>query len=232
MLLLQTQLDIYPEIPKPLELLGYFVAFVYAPSWFRAPAATEAAVIALELYKSLLSLRKNEVFRDVCIAAISALRRHLCYLTEELILFTLYCGDLQDHARQNLAAKIFHVYQQYFKVTMSPQKPVFPVISEDTKLETLVGERYVIIFQCFKFLVEDVQLLQSSCKRWNDFESFCKVKGLISTLHVTNDLAERSIKVLQDYKDILTEDSKHSEMILHYMEKTCQEQPDFWLCFS
>ena len=144
------------------------------------------------------------MFRDVCIAAISALRRHLWYLTEELIPFALCSGDLQDHIKQNLAAKIFRVYQQYFKVTMSPQEPVFPVIAEDTKLESLVGERSVIILQRFNFSVEDAQFLRYSCKRWNDFESFREFKELVSILHVINDLTERGIKVLQNYNDILT----------------------------
>ena len=82
---------------------------------------------------------------------------------------------------------------------MTLQKPVFPVISEDTKLESLAGERSVIMFQRFKFLVEEVQFLQYLRKKWNNFESFHKLKGLVSTLHVTNDLAERGIKVMQDY---------------------------------
>ena len=58
MLLLQTQLDIVPEILKPLKLFGYFVAVINAPSWFRAPVATEATVVDLELYKRLLSPQK------------------------------------------------------------------------------------------------------------------------------------------------------------------------------
>ena len=119
------------------------------------------------------------------------------------------------------------MYQQYFKVTMSPQKSAFPVISEATKLESLVREKFVIIFQCFKFSVENVQFLRYSCKRWNDFENFRKFKGLVLTLLVTNDLAERGIKVLQDYKDILTKDSKHREMILHCVEESRQERTDF-----
>ena len=45
-------------------------------------------------------------------------------------------------------------------------------------------------------------------------------------LYVTNDLAERGIKVLQNYKDILTEDSEHKEVILHCVEKSHQERPD------
>ena len=110
---------------------------------------------------------------------------------------------------------------------MSPQKPVFPLISEDTKLETLVGERSVIIFQRFKFTVDDIPFHQYSSTGWSDFESFRKLKRLVSTLHVTNDLAERSIKILQDYKEILTEDLKHREITLHCVEKNRQERPDF-----
>ena len=72
---------------------------------------------------------------------------------------------------------------------MSPQKPVFPLISEDTKREILVGKRSVIIFQCFKFTV-NIKFLQYSSTRWSNFESFRKLKGLVSTIHVTDDLAQ------------------------------------------
>ena len=79
---------------------------------------------------------------------------------------------------------------------MSPQKPVFQSISEDTKIENLVGERSVIIFQRFNFALEDAQFLQHSCTKWNNFKCFRKFKDLfkefkVSTLHVTNDLGER-----------------------------------------
>ena len=74
--------------------------------------------------------------------------------------------------------------------SMSPQKPVFPLTSEDTKCETLIGERFVIIFQRFKCTVDDIKFLQYLITRWSNFESFRKLKGLVSTIHVTNDLAE------------------------------------------
>ena len=81
MLLLQTQLDLDPEITKSLELYGYFVAVIYTPNWFRAHVAAEAAANDLQPCKKLLSLeKKNEVFRAMATAAISALQRHLWYL--------------------------------------------------------------------------------------------------------------------------------------------------------
>jgi len=227
MLLLQTQLELDPETLKSLELFGYFVAVIYAPSWFKAPVATEAAVNDLQLYKRLLFHEKKEMFKGMSIAAISALRRHLWYLCEELIPFALCSCNLPDHVKQNLATKLFHIYHQFFNTTIFPQKPVFPSISDDTTIESLVGERSVIIFQRLKFTHDDIKFLEYSCSKWTDFESFRKFKEVVSTLHVTNDLAERGIKILEDYKDILTEDSDHRQMILHCVEKSRQERPDF-----
>ena len=59
MLLLQTQLDLDPEITKSLELYGYFVAVIYTPNWFRAHVAAEAAANDLQPCKKLLSLEKK-----------------------------------------------------------------------------------------------------------------------------------------------------------------------------
>ena len=59
---------------------------------------------------------------------------------------------------------------------MSPQKPVFQSIAEDTKIENLVSEWSVIIFQRFSFAVEDVQFLRYSCTKWNNFKSFRKFR--------------------------------------------------------
>jgi len=227
MLLLQTQLKLGPKLLYSLQLFGYFVAVIYAPSWFKAPVAREAAVNDLKLYKSLLSHQKKEVFRDMSVAAISALQRHLWYLCEELIPFALCSSHLHDHTKEALASKLFRVYQQFFKTTLFPQKPLFPSISESTKIENLVGERSVIIFQRFKFSVDDVQFLRYSSAKWDDFESFRKFKGLVSTLHVTNDLAERGIKILEDYKEILTEDAEQRQLILHCVEQSRKERPDF-----
>ena len=84
-----------------------------------------------------------------------------------------------------MASNLFRVYQKFSKTDMPSQKPVFQSISEDAKIENLVGERSVIIFQHFNFAVEDVQFLRYSYTKWNHFKSIRKLKDLVSTLHVT-----------------------------------------------
>ena len=59
-------------------------------------------------------------------------------------------------------------------------------------------------------------------------QKFSKIQGLgFKELHVTNDLGERGIKILEDYKNILTENSKQRQMILHCVEKSRHDVPDF-----
>ena len=110
---------------------------------------------------------------------------------------------------------------------MSPYKPVFQSISEDTKIENVVGKRSVITFQRFGFAVKDFQFLLFI----HEMEqlSFRKFKNLVSTLHVTNDLGERSITILEGYQylRVLTKNSEQRQMILHCVEKSRRNRPDF-----
>ena len=58
----------------------------------------------------------------------------------------------------------------------------------------------------------------------NNVKSFQKFKDLVSALHVTNDLRERGIKILEDYKNILTENSEQGQM---RVEKSRRDRPEF-----
>ena len=106
------------------------------------------------------------------------LKRHLWYLSEELIPFVLCSHQLQEHTKQNLASKLFRIYQKISKTDMSPQKPIFQSISEDTKIENWISKRLVIIFQRFNFSVEEAQFLQYSCTKRNNFK-FSKIQRLV-----------------------------------------------------
>ena len=215
------------KILKGVKLFGYFVAVIYAKHWFKTPVGAEAAANNLQLYKLLLAHEQISVFKDISDATLLALKRHLWYSSKELIPFALCFHQPQEHTKQNLASKLFRVYQKFSTTDISLQKPVFQSISEDTKIENLVGERSVIIFQRFNFAVEDVQFLLYSCTKWNTFKSFRKFKYLVSTLHVTNDLGERGIKIFEAYKNISIENLEQRQMILHYVEKSRHDRPDF-----
>jgi len=46
-------------------------------------------------------------------------------------------------------------------------------------------------------------------------------------MKVTNDTAERGIKILEDFKDVLTTDNEQRNVILQCVENVRKKYPDF-----
>ena len=49
----------------------------------------------------------------------------------------------------------------------------------------------------------------------------------IGGLKVVNDIAERGVKLMEEFKDILTGDEEQRKMLLHCVEDTRKLYPDF-----
>ena len=89
------------------------------------------------------------------------------------------------------------------QVELMLQKSQFPVVLEETKLYDLLGERSTILFNRLQFTVEDIQFLRCSCTKWPQYESYPRLDRTVSSLKVVNNAAERGIRLLEKYQDIL-----------------------------
>ena len=58
-------------------------------------------------------------------------------------------------------------------------------------------------------------------------DSYQRLERLVFNIKVTNDTAERGIKILEDYKDVQTTDNEQRNMILHCVESIRQKYSDF-----
>ena len=110
---------------------------------------------------------------------------------------------------------------------LAPQKPVLPHITETTRISVLVGRRSVLLFQRFRFTIDDVQFLRRTQSQWCKSDSYQRLERLVFNIKVTYDTAERGIKILEDYKDVQTTDNEQRNMILHCVESIRQKYPDF-----
>ena len=50
---------------------------------------------------------------------------------------------------------------------------------------------------------------------------------LINDLKVVNDVTERGVRLMEEFKDILTDDAEERSMLLHCVEDTRKHYPDF-----
>lgn len=204
-----------------------FVAVFYAPLWFQSPLAPEAAFNDLQLYKKMLECQAIPKLSKIAEKTIQALKRHLWCLTEELIPFALCSKQLAPEVKEVLARKLFQLYRDNQHKMFAPQKPTFPQITLSTQIPDLVGARSVLLLQHFKFSIDDVQFLRRAQNQWAKFDSYKRLQQLIVNLKVTNDTAERGIKILEDFKNVLTTDNEQRNMILHCVESIRKKYPDF-----
>ena len=61
---------------------------------------------------------------------------------------------------------------------------------------------------------------------WSEDKDFLEMKNFISNIFVCNDAAERGIKLVSEYADVLTISSKGRKELLQVVEKHRKEYPD------
>ena len=63
--------------------------------------------------------------------------------------------------------------------------------------------------------------------KWEEDESYKVAKDFVRTVKVTNDVAERGVKMAADYANILTKDEEMRKLILQGVEKSRKMYPNF-----
>ena len=83
------------------------------------------------------------------------------------------------------------------------------------------------MFQRLKLSVYDLRFLKYACKKLCQFDGWTKLTQFASGLKVVNDIAERGVRLMEEYKDVLTDDEEQRKMILLCVEETRKLYPDF-----
>ena len=229
MYLLRSQLDVDATFVNGLRRFCNFVSIFYAPYWLQCPLASKAAVNDLEFHRAMMNY--SSVDEEVAEAARHTFLKHRWYLTAEFL--ALCSQQLPDIEHEKLAFSIYKSYQKHVSCVQNPtahlisEKPQFPNLSLDTCVSDIVGERSVIIFQRLNLSLQDIRFLTYSRDKWCDFDEYKKFKMLINDLKVVNDVAERGVRLMEEFKDVLTDDEEERRMLLHCVEDTRKLYPDF-----
>ena len=85
----------------------------------------------------------------------------------------------------------------------------------------------MIIFQRLNLSLQDIRFLTYSRDKWCDFDEYKKFRMLINDLKVVYDVAERGVRLMEEFKDVLTDNEEQRRMLLHCVEDTRKLYPDF-----
>ena len=151
------------------------------------------------------------------------MRRHCWYLMPEVVKFSLFSTKLSNDEKSMLACKL---------LTLEPrkpnsyklEKPKFPIIDEKTELVDLITPES---FKFFSILKLDHSWLAMNPDKWVQEESFRLAESFVKTVKVTNDVAERGVKLAEDYANMLTKDDDIRALIYQGVGRNRRMFPNF-----
>ena len=136
------------------------------------------------------------------------------------VLFSLTSNKLEDDDKSRIAARLMSLPR--------PDKikfgyPAFPKLSDKTELWDLVTSDS---WQMFDILQMSPDWLALPPAEWDTDPDYIEFRNFVKTLKVTNDCAERGVKLATDYSKSLTKDSKERSKIYQVVEAERRAKPD------
>jgi hypothetical protein len=158
-------------------------------------------------------------------ACIKSCLNHTWYLTEELVVLALFDPALHAIWKNMMVAKLKGIPRPPF---FRPSKPKMITISEEEfpTLSNFIGPRSWLLFHLLKLTDRQLEWMQMDCNHWKLFEDYRFIEGFVRGLEVTNDCAERGVKLISDFIDVV-QCEEQQKFLLQVVEDHRQRVPTF-----
>ena len=216
-----SQLDLDSETIQALRQFCRFTTTIYIPHFLASSIGCDSTVNDLQLYQKLFAYKKIDI--QLAEAALVVLRRHGWYLTPEVAVFSMFSNKLSMDEKSRVASRLL-THQANIPEKYKLEKPKFPLIDEKTVLVDLLSSQS---FKFFTVLGLDWSWMAKDPEQWEEDDDYRAAKEFVKTVKVTNDVAERGVKMAADYATILTKDDKVRAQILQSVENCRQKYPNF-----
>ena len=210
------QLGLNDALRSQLRRVVQFVVLMYAPAWLACPVAADAPALDLALHQKLLSYKT--VDSDVAGAALQVAARHVWYLRPQLVPLALCSRRVANEEKETMARALlgFERPEDYADENV--------VVVESTTLSDLVDERSWLIFD--EIGVCEPTWLNLPPAEWGQSGEFIKFEEFVTGLSVTNDVAERGIKMIQDFVNTSAKAETQLQALMQVVETHRRQFPD------
>lgn len=176
---------------------------VYLPLFFTANIPVIAPRKDIEALNELENLKLLN--KDLFSAVEDKLTKHLWFLSAENVCLALFDSAVSSETKNKMRHKIL------YKTTQSPRSHM-PELNNynNLKLEHLCNTNSL---NFFKILNINHVFLSFNASSWHENEYFLKARECVTNIFSTNDLAERGVKIADEYNKILTKSPKEFNRI-------------------
>lgn len=204
-----------------------FATLIYSTWWMTCSSATDAPWNDLMMFRSLLMYA--DVHPKISESALKAFKRHLWYLTEEMVPLALWSTKVPPAEQRALADRLLAmkpdavVFQPQHRFGTGFGKPKFPQsVTLSTTLADFVGNDSWFLFNILQL---DSEFLTEAVVDWPTCASYQASMINIQALNVVNDSAERGVKLSSDFL-ATAKSEEHYQNVLQVVHSDRKRRPD------
>lgn len=215
--LFRSQFKLTQRESHGLLRLNIFLAKIYIKFWFQAPVAVSAARNDLQLLKMLHSYPDRDISKQTS----CKMAGHLWYLSEDLVLLSLFDPELDSATKRALVKGS----EEHVGETDPPKRPHIEMASVQQK--TLVDFVSKSSRKLFEMLGLPSGFLAEDPETWNSRDDYKAAAAIVKALAVTNDHAERGVALIQDAAQSgRFRCEEQLQYALHVIEHNREQYPD------
>lgn len=202
---------------KGLRDICCFAVEIYVKSWFTAPAPRLAPRLDLQLLKSLMKYKEKDA--RIASAALKKLSNHLWYLSEELVALAFFDENVSIETKNKMREGLNKPSEpNHIKRTTIDHEVI-----ELRRLEDFVTSHTRSFFD---ILGLPSSFLETTAENWAQNETYWNANNIIQHMKVVNDIAERGVKLMDEYNKLLTNDEEQKQYLLQVVKKYRSALPD------
>ncbi|XP_050530606.1 uncharacterized protein LOC126899603 [Daktulosphaira vitifoliae] len=192
-----------------IRSLCIFITSLYIKQWFSAPNAALAPNLDLQFIKNIIDY--EPIDKDISKVVLKKISGHLWYLVSETAAMAFFDDDLCEDTKIKMVNSLNNreedpctnkrIVVGVNEIYDFKNKNIDDFISTESKK---LFERYDI----------ETDFLNINPLSWKDNSQYIRGKIIVNNLKVINDLAERGVKLIEEYNNILTKDEAQKQYLL------------------
>lgn len=222
--LFRGQFKLSDEEHSALEAVCIFLVRVYCKAWFNAHKAHSAPKQDFDLLRCLLDYQ--EIDKDISERALVKFSNHLWYFNAELVALVFFDPSISDEEKSEMANKVL----TQTETETENSRIVNPKFRRhqleelvNAGLSGLITKGTMNFFERFQI---NADFLREPPSSWPENIHFKEGLGIVKSLKVVNDVAERGVKLITDFNNLLTNDEEQKQYVLQVVHKCRKLYPD------
>lgn len=199
----------------------FYSSYIYIKQWFCARAAALAPNMDLQFIKDIILY--EVIDEQISKSALKKMCGHLWYLTPEATSLAFFDDNVSSQTKIKMvkAMQSRDIESEANKRIILKPNEIYDYANKD--INDFISIQSSNFFNRFGIPMDFLDL---DPKLWNENDQYKKSKELVNNINVVNDIAERGVKLIEDYNKLLTKNEDQKQYLLQVVSEYRQQFPD------